>query len=89
MSDSTTQVIDELDNKAKSAIKQTWLKVNEYFGNIFSTLLPGASAKLEPPEGQSYLEGAGRGIRSVGGCEQGSEGGRGGKLPWSGSTFPG
>lgn len=59
-------MIDELDNKAKSAIKQTWLKVNEYFGNIFSTLLPGASAKLEPPEGQSYLEGAVRGRGSVG-----------------------
>jgi structural maintenance of chromosome 2 len=27
------------------------------FGSIFSTLLPGAFAKLEPPEGQSVLDG--------------------------------
>jgi len=27
------------------------------FGSIFSTLLPGTSAKLEPPEGQTALEG--------------------------------
>ena len=34
-----------------------WEKVNEEFGSIFGTLLPGASAKLEPPEGCTYLEG--------------------------------
>ena len=27
------------------------------FGSIFSTLLPGASANLSPPEGMSELEG--------------------------------
>lgn len=27
------------------------------FGSIFSTLLPGTSAKLEPPEGCSFLDG--------------------------------
>lgn len=27
------------------------------FGSIFSTLLPGANAKLSPPEGQSVLDG--------------------------------
>jgi structural maintenance of chromosome 2 len=27
------------------------------FGSIFSTLLPGTSAKLEPPEGKSVLDG--------------------------------
>ena len=28
----------------------TWAKVNGDFGSIFTTLLPGTSAKLEPPE---------------------------------------
>lgn len=27
------------------------------FGSIFSTLLPGTMAKLEPPEGASFLDG--------------------------------
>jgi len=27
------------------------------FGKIFSTLLPGTTAKLEPPEGSSFLDG--------------------------------
>jgi len=27
------------------------------FGSIFSTLLPGTMAKLEPPEGCSFLDG--------------------------------
>lgn len=27
------------------------------FGSIFSTLLPGTTAKLEPPEGSDFLEG--------------------------------
>ena len=27
------------------------------FGSIYSTLLPGATAKLEPPEGQTVLDG--------------------------------
>lgn len=27
------------------------------FGSIFSTLLPGTTAKLEPPEGGSFLDG--------------------------------
>lgn len=35
------QVIEELDEKKKSALKATWLKVNQDFGAIFSTLLPG------------------------------------------------
>lgn len=42
------QVIQELDEKKKQAIKKTWTKVNQDFGSIFSTLLPGTTAKLEP-----------------------------------------
>ena len=36
----------------------TWQKVNRDFGSIFLSLLPGAHAKLEPPEGAtSVLDG--------------------------------
>ena len=50
-------VIEELDVKKKSELERTWVKVNRDFGSIFSTLLPGASAKLEPPEGMAAWEG--------------------------------
>uniref|UniRef100_A0A7S1Z056 SMC hinge domain-containing protein n=1 Tax=Trieres chinensis TaxID=1514140 RepID=A0A7S1Z056_TRICV len=50
-------VIEELDVKKKSELERTWLKVNRDFGSIFSTLLPGTSAKLEPPEGMQAWEG--------------------------------
>ncbi|KAK6926412.1 SMCs flexible hinge [Dillenia turbinata] len=51
------KVIEELDEKKKETLKVTWVKVNKDFGSIFSTLLPGTSAKLEPPEGCSFLDG--------------------------------
>jgi len=50
-------VIEELDIKKKSELERTWKKVNKDFGSVFSTLLPGASAKLEPPEGMRAWEG--------------------------------
>ncbi|MQL94958.1 hypothetical protein Taro_027621 [Colocasia esculenta] len=50
-------VIEELDEKKKETLKVTWGKVNEDFGSIFSTLLPGTMAKLEPPEGCTFLDG--------------------------------
>lgn len=50
-------VIEELDVKKKVELERTWRKVNGDFGSIFSTLLPGASAKLEPPSGMSAWEG--------------------------------
>ena len=34
-----------------------WSQVNASFGSIFSTLLPGTEAKLEPPEGQTFEAG--------------------------------
>jgi len=49
--------IKELDKKKNEALQKTWEKVNKDFGSIFSTLLPGAEARLEPQEGQSFLEG--------------------------------
>jgi structural maintenance of chromosome 2 len=50
-------VIKELDVKKKSELQMTWQKVNKDFGGVFSTLLPGARAKLEPPEGMEAWEG--------------------------------
>lgn len=50
-------VIEELDVKKKSELERTWVKVTRDFGSIFSTLLPGASAKLEPPEGMQAWQG--------------------------------
>lgn len=50
-------VIEELDIKKKSELERTWVKVNRDFGSIFSTLLPGAASKLEPPEGMHAWEG--------------------------------
>ncbi|XP_028403632.1 structural maintenance of chromosomes protein 2-like [Dendronephthya gigantea] len=51
------QVIAELDEKKNEALKKAFEKVNIDFGSIFSTLLPGTSAKLAPPEGQTVLDG--------------------------------
>lgn len=50
-------VIAELDQKKNEALKKAWEQVNKDFGSIYSTLLPGAKAKLAPPEGQTVLEG--------------------------------
>mmetsp|Transcript_31114 Transcript_31114/g.66657 ORF Transcript_31114/g.66657 Transcript_31114/m.66657 type:complete len:1214 (-) Transcript_31114:156-3797(-) len=50
-------VIENLDAKKKIELERTWQKVNKDFGSIFSTLLPGTSAKLEPPEGMAAWEG--------------------------------
>ena len=44
-------VISELGQKKIEALQKTWAKVNTDFGSIFSTLLAGANAKLEPQEG--------------------------------------
>ena len=51
-------VISELEVKKQETLEATWQKVNRDFGSIFSSLLPGAHAKLEPPEGAtSVLDG--------------------------------
>uniref|UniRef100_A0A7M4FCE5 Structural maintenance of chromosomes protein 2 n=1 Tax=Crocodylus porosus TaxID=8502 RepID=A0A7M4FCE5_CROPO len=49
--------IVELDQKKNEALNIAWQKVNADFGSIFSTLLPGANAKLAAPEGQTVLDG--------------------------------
>ena len=47
----------KLDEKKKETLKVAWEQVTKDFGSIFSTLLPGTKAKLQPPEGQSVLDG--------------------------------
>ncbi|NP_001154943.1 structural maintenance of chromosomes 2 [Nasonia vitripennis] len=49
--------IKKLDEKKKMTLLEAWERVNKDFGSIFSSLLPGADAKLEPPENQTVLEG--------------------------------
>lgn len=51
--DKIEKVIAELDAKKNETLKKAWAKVNRDFGSIFSTLLPGANAKLEPEEGKT------------------------------------
>ena len=50
-------VITELDHKKNEVLKSAWKQVNKDFGSIFSTLLPGTDAKLQPPQGQTVLDG--------------------------------
>lgn len=52
-----TSVIKELDAKKNEALETTWVKVTKDFGSIFSTLLPGTTAKLEPPAGGTVMDG--------------------------------
>uniref|UniRef100_A0A672S6L5 Structural maintenance of chromosomes protein n=1 Tax=Sinocyclocheilus grahami TaxID=75366 RepID=A0A672S6L5_SINGR len=51
------ETIEELDHKKNEALNVAWQKVNKDFGSIFSTLLPGANARLAPPEGCGVLDG--------------------------------
>lgn len=46
------KAIAELDAKKAEALEKTWAKVNGDFRSIFATLLPGASAKLDPVDGE-------------------------------------
>jgi len=54
---SLQNTIEELDDSKNKALTEACAKVNENFASIFSTLLPGATAKLCPLEGCSVLEG--------------------------------
>ncbi|NXI35787.1 SMC2 protein, partial [Galbula dea] len=49
--------IEELDQKKTEALRIAWKKVNEDFGSIFSTLLPGAKAMLSPSKTDDVLDG--------------------------------
>ena len=50
-------VMHDLDEKKREALKTTWKKVDKDLGSIFATLLPGTMAKLEPVEGTSFMDG--------------------------------
>lgn len=50
-------VIEELDVKKAQALEKTWKQVNRDFGSIFSMLLPGTMAKLDPLEGCDVMDG--------------------------------
>lgn len=49
--------IKKMDNEKVKNLEKAWERVNANFGSIFTTLLPGAQAKLVPPEGKSFLKG--------------------------------
>lgn len=51
------ETIVSLDDYKKKALHETWTKVNADFGQIFSELLPGSFAKLDPPEGKTISDG--------------------------------
>jgi len=51
------ETISSLDEYKKAALEKTWRKVNEDFGLIFNDLLPGNTAKLDPPEGKEISDG--------------------------------
>ena len=51
------QVILELERKKNEALQTTWKRVTIDFGSIMSSLLPGVTAKLDPPEGGTVLDG--------------------------------
>ncbi|EZA59560.1 hypothetical protein DMN91_011082 [Ooceraea biroi] len=51
------ETIKHLDEKKKQTLIKAWEQVNKDFGSIFSTLLPGAQAKLQPPENETITQG--------------------------------
>ena len=52
---SIMKTIHELDERKKKALEIAYAKVNQDFGDIFSTLLPGATAKLAPADGTASI----------------------------------
>lgn len=51
------ETITTLDAYKKEALHKTWARVNEDFGLIFNDLLPGNTAKLDPPAGKEISDG--------------------------------
>nr|AAN77000.1 condensin subunit [Aspergillus nidulans] len=51
------ETIINLNEYKKEALHKTWTTVNADFGQIFSELLPGSFAKLDPPEGKDITDG--------------------------------
>ncbi|KAF7989538.1 hypothetical protein HCN44_008212 [Aphidius gifuensis] len=51
------ETVSRLEEQKKETLLKAWEQVNRDFGSIFSSLLPGASAKLQPTESQNVLDG--------------------------------
>ncbi|XP_076647587.1 structural maintenance of chromosomes 2 [Halictus rubicundus] len=51
------ETIKHLDEKKRETLLKAWEQVNKDFGSIFSSLLPGADAKLQAPENQTVTDG--------------------------------
>ncbi|XP_076291104.1 structural maintenance of chromosomes 2 isoform X2 [Lasioglossum baleicum] len=51
------ETIKHLDEKKRLTLLKAWKQVNKDFGSIFSSLLPGADAKLQAPENQTVTDG--------------------------------
>ncbi|XP_041969024.1 structural maintenance of chromosomes protein 2 [Aricia agestis] len=51
------QVMAELDEKKRRTLTTACEQVTRDFGSIFSSLLPGAQAQLQPPPGKGVLDG--------------------------------
>ncbi|KAK0164694.1 hypothetical protein PV328_003287 [Microctonus aethiopoides] len=49
--------VSRLEEKKKETLLHAWEQVNRDFGSIFSSLLPGADAKLQPTKSQNVLDG--------------------------------
>lgn len=49
--------IMEWDDKKEVAVVKAWKAVNNHFGGIFGSILPGSSAKLQPSDGKNVLLG--------------------------------
>lgn len=51
------ETIVQLDEYKRDALNRTWTTVNKEFGEIFNELLPGNTAKLQPPPGEDVSKG--------------------------------
>ncbi|XP_011311821.1 structural maintenance of chromosomes protein 2 [Fopius arisanus] len=51
------ETVKHLEDKKKETLEKAWEQVNKDFGSIFSSLLPGAMAKLQKLESGNVLDG--------------------------------
>ncbi|RKP36135.1 RecF/RecN/SMC N terminal domain-containing protein [Dimargaris cristalligena] len=51
------ETIESLVDYKREHLERTWQAVNKDFGAIFGELLAGCSARLEPPEGKTLIDG--------------------------------
>ncbi|KAI1305928.1 Structural maintenance of chromosomes protein 2 [Halotydeus destructor] len=51
------EYIKEVDEKKREELEKAYVIINKHFGSIFSSILPGTSAKLTPSAGKTVHEG--------------------------------